>query len=430
MNYGNTENRKYMKRNNPILLILAIALPIRYAAAQTKPLSLDSILSRVAAANPQLQGYEQRSEAMRASASGARAWMAPMAGIGTFMTPYPGQDMSTHTGPEKGSIMVSVEQTIPNRIKQEAGARYLGARANTEAHRRSSQLNLLRAEARSAFHRWVHSAARQRNLVAVERATGLMLEVARVRVSFNQEQASALYKAESRLAEVKNMMEMEQVTMDASRSMLSTLMGLPPDSPLIIDTTLTQPAKMIIPATDTAALAAGRSDIRLLDEEINVMRLNREYMQKQSRPDLRIRFDHMQPIGEGTAQFTAMAMLSIPIAPWSSSMYRSEAAGMQHRIAAMEKERSAMLLESQGMTERMRIQLSGMQRQLERYEQQILPSLERNFSAVKAAWEENREPLSMVLDALEAIGMARHEYLLRKESYHLMITDYEKLVEQ
>ena len=89
-----------------------------------------------------------------------------------------------------------------------------------------------------------------------------------------------------------------------------------------------------------------------------------------------------------------------------------------------------MLLETQGMTERMRIQLTGMQRQLERYEKQILPSLDRNFNAIRSGWEENREPLTMVLDALEAVGMARHEYLLRKESYHLMITDYEKLVEE
>ena len=417
-----------MKRIDLLILLLVLVQPLQRLHAQDQPLTMDTILSRIARRHPELLGYEQRAEALRAGAGGARAWMAPMAGLGTFMTPYPGQRIMEES--EKGSVMFSVEQNIPNRSKLAASGRYLGARADSEALRRASRWNLLRSEARVACYRWNLAAERHKNLATLERTGQLMLEVARVRISHNQEQPAAVYKAESRLAEIRNMMDMEQVTMDESRAQLAALMGLPAGAPFLLDSTMRPSVPLFAAETDTATLASSRSDIRLIDQEIRLMRLNRELQQQQAKPDFRIRFDHMQPIGKMPAQFTAMAMVSIPIAPWSAPMYRSEVASMDHQITAMELERSAMLLENRGMLDRMRIQLTGMQKQLERYERSILPSLQKNYATVRAAWEENREPLPMVLDALEALAMSHQEYLNKKESFYLMITEYEKLAEQ
>jgi len=417
-----------MKRIDLLILMLILAQPVQRLQAQDQPLTIDTILSRIARRHPELLGYQQRAEALRAGAGGARAWMAPMAGVGTFMTPYPGQRIMEES--EKGSVMFSFEQTIPNRSKLEANGRYLGARADAEKFRQASRWNLLRSEARIACYRWNLAAERLKNLASLERTGQLMLEVARVRVSHNQEQPAAVYKAEGRLAEIRNMMEMEQVTMDESRAQLAALMGLPAGASFTTDSTIRPSIPLFAAETDTAVLAATRSDIRIIDEEIRLMRLNRELQQHQAKPDFRIRFDHMQPIGNMPAQFTAMAMVSIPIAPWSAPMYRSEVASMDHQITAMELERSAMLLENRGMLDRMRIQLIGMQKQLERYERSILPSLEKNYATVRSSWEENREALPMVLDALEALAMSRQEYLNKKESFYLMITEYEKLAEQ
>ncbi|MFM7328391.1 MAG: TolC family protein [Bacteroidota bacterium] len=417
-----------MKHINRLILSLVLTLPMSGLHAQDRPLTLDSILSRIARNHPELRGYDQRAEALRAGAGGAKALMAPMAGIGTFMTPYPGQRIMEES--EKGSVMVSVEQTITNRSKREANGRYLGARADAETYRRAGRWNLLRAEARAACIRWNLASERKRNLSTLEQTGQLMLEVARARITHNQEQPAAVYKAESRLAEIRNMMDMEQVTMDESRAQLAAMMGLPSGTMFRLDSTARPSLPVLAAATDTASLAASRSDIRIIDQEIRLMRLNRELQLQQARPDYRLRFDHMQPIGNMPAQFTAMAMVSIPIAPWSAPMYKAEAAGMEHQISAMELERSAMLLENRGMLERMRIQVNGMQKQLDRYEQQILPALEKNAATVRAAWTENRESLPMVLDALEALAMSRQEYLNKKESYYLMINEYEKLAEQ
>ena len=56
-------------------------------------LSLDTILKRIDRNNLLLQSYGLRAEGYKYTAKAATAWMAPMVGVGTFMTPYPGQEV-------------------------------------------------------------------------------------------------------------------------------------------------------------------------------------------------------------------------------------------------------------------------------------------------------------------------------------------------
>lgn len=181
---------------------------------------------------------------------------------------------------------------------------------------------------------------------------------------------------------------------------------------------------------DTTALSTNRSDIKQINQTIEVMRLNQQMQQYQSRPDFKIRFDHMQPIGDMPSQFTAMAMVSIPIAPWSSKMYKAEVKGMQYDIAAMQKNRQAILLEARGMLAGMTKQLLRMKQQLSNYEQRIIPALRKNYETTMLAYEENREQLPNVIDGWEAMNMAQMEYLEKVEEYYTMIVRYEKELEK
>ena len=89
------------------------------------------------------------------------------------------------------------------------------------------------------------------------------------------------------------------------------------------------------------------------------MQLNQQLQKFQAKPDFKIRFDHMQPLGNMPTVFTAMAMVSIPIAPWSSKMYKSEVKGMGYDIEAMKHSRETILIETRGMLAGMAAQLSG-----------------------------------------------------------------------
>jgi outer membrane protein, heavy metal efflux system len=161
------------------------------------------------------------------------------------------------------------------------------------------------------------------------------------------------------------------------------------------------------------------------------MQLNQQVQRTQAKPDFKIRFEHMYPRGEGMPkQFSAMAMVTIPIAPWSSKMYKSEVKGMQYDIEAMKKGREALLIEARGMVLGMAKQLKRMQQQLVNYQTKIIPALRKNFETLMLAYEENREQLPMVIDGYEAMNMTQMDYLDRLEEYYNMIVSYEKELER
>jgi hypothetical protein len=211
---------------------------------------------------------------------------------------------------------------------------------------------------------------------------------------------------------------------------LKALMNVPINDSIAIDTTTVVDfnAEQII--NDTTALREQRSDIKQLDQTIEVMRLNQQLQRYQAKPDFKIKFDHMQPIGNMPNMFSAMAMVSIPIAPWSSKMYKAEVRGMQYDIEAMKKGREAILIETRGMLAGMSSQLTKMKQQLENYDKKIIPALSKNYQTVMLAYEENREQLPIVIDAWEALNMAQIEYLNKMEEYYKMIVSYEKELEK
>jgi len=392
-------------------------------------LTLDSVLSIIDRQNPMLQEYDSRVKVLNTYAEGSKSWMAPMIGAGTFMTPYPNQEVPH--GSSEGSWMFSIEQEIPNPSKLGANRKYLMSKASVEIESRSAQFNQLRSEAKTMYYQWLIAAEKLTILKENERIMELMLKLARIRYPYNQGSLGNIYKAEGRLSEVQNMIQMTNGTIEESAYRLKSLMNLPVDTQILIDSTTEttyQPNQVV---HDTATLSAQRSDIKQIDRTIEVMRLNQELQRYQARPDFKIRFDHMQPIGgDMPTQFTAMAMVSIPIAPWSSKMYRSEVKGMQYDIEAMKKSREAILVETRGMLAGMASQLKRMKQQLDNYETKIIPALKKNYQTLMLAYEENREQLPIVIDSWEALNMAQMDYIEKNQEYVNMMVRYEKELER
>jgi cobalt-zinc-cadmium efflux system outer membrane protein len=391
-------------------------------------ISLDSVLLIINQRNPMLQEYDSKVKALNTYTEGAKSWMAPMVGAGTFMTPYPTQMLMDER--DKGSVMFSVEQNVPNPIKLNANRKYLASRASVEEQGRSFEFNTLRAEAKNAYYQWLVAEEKIKVLRENERIIDLMLKLSRLRYPYNQGSLGNIYKVEGRLSEVQNMILMTQGDIEESAYRLKTLMNLPPDAVIMVDTTTRVRFEANQVIYDTAALSANRSDVKQIDKTIQVMRLNQELQRSQSKPDFKIRFDHMQPLGNMPTQFTAMAMVSIPIAPWSSKMYKSEVKGMQYDIQAMQKGREALLIETRGMLAGMVSKLVRMQQQLENYNTKIIPALRKNYQTMMLSYEENREQLPIVIDGWEALNMAQMEYLDKLEEYYTMIVSYEKELEK
>jgi len=396
--------------------------------SQAQVISLDSVLRVIDQRNPMLQEYDNKVKALNTYTEGAKSWMAPMVGAGTFMTPYPNQMLMDER--DKGSVMFSVEQNIPNPLKLNANKNYLASRAAVEEQGRARQFNLLRAEAKTIYYQWLVAEQKMKILKENERIMELMVKISSIRYPYNQGSLGNVYKAEGRLHEVKNMQTMTLGEIEEKQFRLNGLMNLAPETNIQIDTATSityEPNQLVY---DTAALGNQRSDVKQINQTIEVMRLNQIVQQSQSKPEFRVRFDHMQPIGNMPTQFTAMAMVSIPIAPWSSKMYKSEVRGMQYDIEAMKRGREAILIEARGMLAGMAAQLARMQQQLNNYQTKIIPALRKNYETVMLAYEENREQLPIVIDAWEALNMAQMEYVERLGEYYNMIVAYEKELEK
>ncbi|QMU26532.1 TolC family protein [Adhaeribacter radiodurans] len=404
------------------LLLLGLA-----TQAQTRVLPLDTVLQYISRNNPMLREFAYRAQAQNAMAEGAKSQMAPMIGAGVFMYPYPGQMIMEDR--DKGMIMTAVEQDITNPAKLRAKEKYQLSKAAIEEAGRDNTYNQLRTQGKTAYYQWVVLEKKKAVLMESQRIMQFMLKLSRVRYPYNQSSLGSIYKAEGRLGEVENMLLMNQSEIGMKNIQLNMLMNLPQDNLFSVDTLVQLP--QLIALIDTATLSTLRSDVRQIDRTIESMRLNLRVESMQSRPDFSLRFENMMPRDRMMPQvFTAMGMVSIPIAPWSSRMYKSNIKAMNLEIAGMQKGRESILNEAQSMLKSMALELQTKRTQVQNYETKILPALRRNYETTMLSYEQNTSQLPLVIDAWEALNMAQMEYLNNLEQLYLTGVNYEKELEK
>ncbi|WP_192823856.1 TolC family protein [Rufibacter sp. LB8] len=410
-----------------LLLLLAMS-----AKAQTPVLPLDTVLSRISQNNGMLKEIEFRAKAQNAMAKGARSQMAPMVGAGVFMYPYPGQMKMTGEemgGQDDAMYMTAVEQEITNPAKLKAREKYQLSRAAIEEAGRDMTFNQLRAQAKAAYYQWVVLEKKRSVLAESQRIMQFMLKLGKVRYPYNQSSLGSIYKAEGRIGEVENMLTMTDSEIEMKNIQLNMLMNLPPENRFRVDTTVRAPEFIVLP--DTGALSAARSDIRQIDRTIESMQLNLRLENLQRKPDFGIRFENMMPRDRMMPQsFTLMGMVSIPIAPWSSKMYKANASAMNLEIQGMHKGRESLLNEAQNMVASMALELQAKRTQVQNYEKKIIPALRRNYETTLLSYEQNTGQLPLVIDAWEALNMAQMEYLNNLEQLYLIGVNYEKELEK
>lgn len=431
MNYANMENWRYMMLNTKSKYIVGLVLMISVQSlgqdsvgpVSARRISLDSILSAIDQNNLALQTYTLRAEAFKYSAEASTGWMAPMVGVGTFMTPYPFQEVMESR--DKGSLMLRLEQDIPNRSKLQARKRFIESQGNVENATRAVTLNDLKAQSKRLYYSWLVAAQRIKVLQQNERIMNTMKKIEEVRYPYNQSQLGNVYKIDARIEENNNMIRMQEGEIDRARAYLNSLMNRNGNDPLMIDT---NDIPVFNPSMhDTANLAAVRGDVNRMNESIRSMQLNIESMKLSRKPDFKVTFDHMNPLtGMMPKAFSVMGMISIPIAPWASKMYKNEVRSMEYSVQAMEKEKQSMLQETQGMLYGMQYEIRSMQKRIDALENKVIPSMQRSLDANFISYQENKMQIPVVIDSWEALNMLQMDLLDEKLKLYQMIVDYEK----
>jgi outer membrane protein, heavy metal efflux system len=376
-------------------------------AQDTTHISLDKLLQQVETNYPSILQFQHNMEALQSKADGARAWMPPTFSTGLMRWPYSLSGPNEENDPmRQAGVAFSLEQMIPNASKLNAREDYIKSLAAVEESKREWAKNELRREAKILYSNRYVAEKKQKVLKESEELLKLLIETAEEKFSNNQSQLQTIYKAKARLAELTNMQLMLDGIIAESNIGLNILMVRDVGMHFKIDTLIT----LHNYSNSTAGIKniSNRSDVTALSNSINSMRLEQRVMKIGVRPDFGIRVEHMQMIGMPN-QWSVMGMVTIPIAPWSSKMYLSEARSMGSQIQSMEKEKQTIeLMASRSVSEKLSM-LSYESALYKNYNENIIKAYENNLRATLLAYRQNTGDFIELLDAWETLLMKKLE---------------------
>lgn len=406
------------------LLLLVCTQPHSAAAQDTLPvLSLNQVISTVETTYPDILKFESKIQAVRARVEGARAWMPPTVSVGPEQFFYNPVLLGDQTDMNRSGITLSIEQMIPNPRKLDAKQNYLQSLEAIEQNRVEWTKNTFRLYARQLYYQRVVAERTLRLVQENRELLNMLIKTSEAKYPYNQSDLASIFKAKAKIEELKNMETMLLATIAESTIGLNTLMNRDVNTNFSIDTTVVlKPYNIGLPPA--ADFVLGRNDILTMQNTIESMRLDRERMWAERKPDFGIRFSHMQMFTM-PPQYSIMGMMTIPIAPWSSKMYKSEVKSMDFQIRAMTQEKEGMQLMASRMINEKLAMLKYAREQLANYETGIIPAYVQNFEANLLAYNQNTGNLFVLLDSWEMLLMKRMEYNAKMLEVLKLEADYE-----
>jgi hypothetical protein len=159
------------------------------------------------------------------------------------------------------------------------------------------------------------------------------------------------------------------------------------------------------------------------------VKLQQQYEKAKRGPDFGISLSHMQSLGEMPNQYSAMGMITIPIAPWASKEYKSNIKGLDNTVNVISFQKQALINETAGMIASLQTQIKSAKQQLTNYNENIIPTYYKSYQTSLIAYEQNTEDLFVVLDGLKMYRMAKMNELDQLKALLKFQVDYEKEME-
>ncbi|MBT9485009.1 TolC family protein [Sediminibacterium sp.] len=418
-----------MLKSKRILLSLVVILTVT-TDIEAQKMKLEAIVDSIKSSHPVVKMYDNEIRSMDEAAKGARSWMPPQLGFGQFMTPYDVRLWHREGDiPGMGSVMFSGEQMFPNRKKLDADERYMKAMSSVEKEKKNATLNELINDAKQYYFEWIILKKKLVILSENEKILDFMIKNAEIRYKNGLEKISAYYKAKAALGDVKNMQLMFESDILEKRIRLNALMNRNAMIAFDIDTmyTLNDYSNIVF---DSTLFYNNRSDLKSLDQEINLNRLKQETEKTALKPQFGIRFDNMIGFGGQPLQYTIMGMVRIPMAKWSSKMNLSNIESLKWKTYAIQSQKSMLVNEYSGMAYGMKNELDLKKKQLKIFEESIIPALKNYYKTMQLGYEQNTEELFMLYDAWEKLNMKHLEYIeLLNQALRIQVT-IERIVEK
>ena len=414
---------------NKIMFILLTMLSGKIIFGQ-QVLHLDAIIDSIRQSHPSLKMYDADVRSMDAAAKGAWSWMPPEAGTGFFMMPYnPKYARKNDMGEEgMGQYVFAVQQMFPNRKRQAAEYRYMNTMSSVVKEKKGAALNELIAGAKKAYFEWVIIKKKFSILEQNEKLLDFMIKNAEIRYKNGLGKLSAYYKAKAALGNIQNMRLMFENDMSLRRINLNTLMNRDKETFFDIDTTFIIKDYSNF-QLDSTAFINSRSDLKIIERNIQLIGLQQQLERAKLKPEFGFRYEHMFGFGGQPAQYTAMAMVKIPFASWSSRMSKANIESLRWRRESLGFERQMIINELSGMASNMRTEFNTKRKQIKLYDENIIPALRNNYRTMQLGYEQNTEELFELFDAWETLNMTQLEYLDQLQQLLAIQVELERILQ-
>jgi cobalt-zinc-cadmium efflux system outer membrane protein len=413
-----------MKRILIYSLLMVITFAAKVKAQDTVRLGLQDIFTTIDKKYPLLQLYEAKISSVRSLVEGAKAWMPPTVALAFDRFPYRLSLLKEMTPDNQAGLMLSVQQMIPNPVKLNAKKDYIASLENVQHNDLEWQKNVLHFTARLYYYRRYTAEQKLKIIREYRELLQMLIKTAKDKYAYNQSDLPTIFKAEASLSELGNMETMLFSQIAETNIGINTLLNRDVNTPFFIDTLLAPKdySNEYLLALDSSQLL--RNDILAVESRIRSMKFNQKWAATGSKPDFGIQFSHGQMFGM-PKQFSIMGMVTIPIVPWSSKMYKSEVKSMGYEIEAMQKEKSTMKLMASQMIREKITMLIYETRQLSNYDKNVLPSYQKNLESNLLAYRQNTGNFFVLLDAWNMLLMKRLERIDKLGQVFTVQSEYE-----
>ena len=412
------------------LKVFIISLLLIASIANAQVVSLETIKETILSNHPTLKMYDAEVRSMDEAAKGAKSWMPPEFGAGFFMTPYNPKFIQRGEMGEMGmgQFMITAQQMIPNKSKQQAEFQYMKTMSSVEKEKKNVALNDLITEAKKNYYEWIIIKKKRLILSQNEKLLAFMIQNAELLYKNNMGKLSAYYKAKAALGNLQSMQLMLDNDIQQKRIALNTVMNRDKNTVFDIDTTyfIKDFANLQI---DSADMVNVRSDIKAIDREIDLTTLKQNIEQAKLKPEYGVRFENMIGLAGQPLQFTAMAMVKIPFARWSAPMYKANIVSLFWKREALQFQKGMVINELTGMAAAMRTEFEVKKRQIKLLEDNIIPALTNNYKTMQLGYQQNTEELFMLFDAWETLNMTQLDYLNQVQQLLLIQVALERILE-
>jgi outer membrane protein, heavy metal efflux system len=411
--------------------ILAVCLFIwlhRIADGQT--MKLTDILDSVGQSFPSLKMYDAEIQSLDAAAKGARNWMAPEISSGFWMTPY-NVNLWKNSGSGStgmGQYMISVEQMFPNQKYNTANEKFMRAMSTVESENKKANLNDLFAETKKNYNEWIIIEKKLLVIDEGDKLLQLMITNAETRYKNGLGKVSAYYKAKAaqgNLAKIRIVLQNDALQ---KRIILNTLMNRDKLIEFSIDTSYTV-SDYENKTFDSSLFYSNRSDIKAIDQSIQLNYLNQQVEIESLKPQFGVQFAHMFGFGGFPEQFTLMGTVKIPFAQWSSRQSKANVESLKWKAVSLETQKQMMANEYSGMAYGMQQEIAARKKQILLFENNIIPALRKNYQSTLLAYEQNTEELFALYDAWETLNSAQLEYFDELQQLLIAQVNLEKILQ-